>query len=134
MDNAARRHTLLRMLVASLPIAACAGVPTADAVRPIEIAPGVYMAPGTGGAADESNRGRIGNSGFIVGERGVIGIDTGTSYAHGRELLAGIRAITDKPVRVALITHTRPEFLFGGTAFREAHIPIRISRFIGRRQ
>jgi glyoxylase-like metal-dependent hydrolase (beta-lactamase superfamily II) len=125
--NVARRQALIETLAVCLPLGACAA-PPADAVRPIEIAPGVYMAPGTGGAADESNWGRIGNSGFIVGERGVIGIDTGTSYAHGRELLAGIRAITDKPVRVALITHTRPEFLFGGTAFREAHIPIRMQR------
>ena len=86
------------------------------------------MVPGTGSAADDQNAGRIGNSGFIVGERGVIAVDTGTSYAHGRDLLAAIREVTAQPVRVALITHTRPEFLFGGAAFREAGIPIRMHR------
>ena len=90
------------------------------------IAPGVYVMPGSGGAADENNLGRIGNAGFIVGDRGVIAIDTGTSYAHGQELLSAIREITDQPVRLALITHTRPEFLFGGAAFRERGIPIRM--------
>ena len=90
------------------------------------MAPGVYMVAGSGGAADEQNRGRIGNAGFIVGDRGVIAIDTGTSYAHGRELLALIREVTDQPVRVALITHTRPEFLFGAAAFRERGIPVRM--------
>lgn len=90
------------------------------------MAPGVYMVAGSGGAADEKNRGRIGNAGFIVGDRGVIAIDTGTSYAHGRELLALIREVTDQPVRVALITHTRPEFLFGAAAFRERGIPVRM--------
>ena len=107
---------------------ACANTATPSAVRLIELAPGVYMSPGTGGAADETNLGRIGNSGFIVGDLGVVALDTGTSYAHGKALLAAIRSVTDKPVRVALITHTRPEFLFGGAAFREASIPIRMHR------
>ena len=84
------------------------------------------MVAGSGGAADERNLGRIGNAGFIVGERGVIAIDTGTSYAHGLELLVAIGEVTDRPVRVALITHTRPEFLFGATAFRERGIPVRM--------
>ena len=93
-------------------------------VHAMMIAPGIYMVAGSGGAADEKNQGRIGNAGFIVGDRGVIAIDTGTSYAHGRELLALIAEVTDQPVRVALITHTRPEFLFGAAAFRERGIPI----------
>ena len=94
--------------------------------RAVMVAPGVYMVAGSGGVADEKNQGRIGNAGFIVGERGVIAIDTGTSYAHGRELLALISEVTDQPVRVALITHTRPEFLFGAAAFRERGIPVRM--------
>ena len=88
------------------------------------LAPGVYMVPGSGGAADESNLGRIGNAGFIVGEAGVIAVDTGTSYAHGQALLNTIRTVTPLPVRQALVTHTRPEFLFGGPAFRDSGIPI----------
>ncbi len=88
------------------------------------LAPGVYVLPGTGGSADERNLGRIGNAGFIVGESGVVAIDTGTSYAHGRALLAAIRAVTDKPVKLALVTHTQPDFLFGGQAFQDAGIPV----------
>lgn len=94
--------------------------------RAVMISPGVYMVAGSGGTADEHNVGRIGNAGFIVGQQGVIAVDTGTSYAHGRELLATIREITPQPVRVALITHTRPEFLFGAAAFRERGIPVRM--------
>jgi glyoxylase-like metal-dependent hydrolase (beta-lactamase superfamily II) len=90
----------------------------------LALADGVYLLPGSGGAADDNNLGRIGNAGFIVGDSGVIAIDTGTSYAHGQALLAAIRAVTDKPVKLALITHTRPEFLFGGAAYRERGIPI----------
>ena len=96
----------------------------APAPAPIELATGVYMLPGSKGEPDGSNLGRVGNTGFIVGRTGVLAIDTGTSYQHGRALLAAIRSVTDQPVRLALITHTRQEFLFGAAAFREQGIPI----------
>jgi glyoxylase-like metal-dependent hydrolase (beta-lactamase superfamily II) len=93
-------------------------------ITPIALAPGVYLLPGAPGAADAHNLGRIGNAGFIVGEHGVITIDTGTSLVHGRALLAAIRTVTHRPLLLALVTHTRPEFLFGGAAFREQGVPI----------
>jgi glyoxylase-like metal-dependent hydrolase (beta-lactamase superfamily II) len=58
----------------------------------------------------------------------VLAVDTGTSYRHGAALLAAIRQVTDKPVRLALITHTRQEFLFGAGAYREQGIPIQMHR------
>ena len=129
MPGITRRRTLLGLGLAALGgCAATSAAPPAAGAPAVAraIAPGVYLVPGSGGTADEANLGRIGNAGFIVGERGVIAVDTGTSYAHGRAMLAAIRAVTDQPVRVALITHTRPEFLFGGAAFREMGIPIRV--------
>ena len=121
------RGRVLRWLAACALVAGCASAaPPVSPGRAVQLAPGVYMFSGTGGAADETNLGRIGNGGFIVGEHGVIAVDTGTSYEHGRALLAAIREITAQPVRVALVTHTRPEFLFGGAAFRELGIPIRM--------
>jgi glyoxylase-like metal-dependent hydrolase (beta-lactamase superfamily II) len=124
--SAVSRRDLLLGLLAGMGVAGCALAPAAAPGRAVPLAPGVYMVAGTGGAADEHNLGRIGNAGFIVGETGVVAIDTGTSYAHGQALLATIRELTDLPVRLALITHTRPEFLFGGAAFRERGIPIRM--------
>lgn len=101
----------------------CANVP-ARGPRALVLAPGVYMFAGSPGAADAANLGRIGNSGFIVGPQGVIVVDTGTSFAHGQALLEAIAALTDQPVRLALVTHVRPEFLFGGTAFQARGIPV----------
>ena len=122
-----RRHFLIAWSAAALGVfGGCALAGARRSGRAVLIAPGVYMVAGSRGVADVKNGGQIGNSGFIVGERGVIAIDTGTSYAQGREMLAAIREVTDKPVRVALITHTRPEFLFGAAAFRERGIPIRM--------
>ena len=117
----------LRCLLACALIAGCASVaPPLPAGRAVELAPGVYMFSGASGAADEHNLGRIGNGGFIVGDLGVIVVDAGSSYAHGRARLAAIREITALPVRVLLVTHARPEFLFGGAAFREHGIPVRM--------
>ena len=127
LSFSARRQFLAGWSAAVLSaLQGCALAGAKPSGQAVMMAPGVYMVAGSGGAADEQNRGRIGNAGFIVGDRGVIAIDTGTSYAHGRELLALIREVTDQPVRVALITHTRPEFLFGAAAFRERGIPVRM--------
>ena len=107
---------------------AAGGCATAQPTRTVALAPGVYAVHGDSGVASPQNLGRIGNAGFIVGPSGVVAIDTGTSYAHGQALLATIAGVTDLPVRVALVSHTQPEFLFGGAAFRERGIPVRMHR------
>lgn len=139
MSEARRRRFALGLagsLAASAgwPLAGCAAgtatTPTtgqpARAGQLTMVAPGVYMLPGTGGVADEGNQGRIGNAGFIVGPQGVLCVDTGTSFAHGQALLDAAASVTHQPVRVAIVTHARPEFLFGGAAFRVRGIPIRM--------
>lgn len=141
MNTARRRRFALGLAgslagVAAWPLAGCATGPAGTrqagqftrAGQLTMVAPGVYMLPGTGGAADESNLGRIGNAGFIVGPQGVICVDTGTSFAHGQALLDAVASVTNRPVRVAVVTHTRPEFLFGGAAFRARGIPIRMHK------
>jgi len=126
--SARRTRGVGRALVAACTVALALGCASsaADDAAATELAPGVFMVRGSGGTAEPANAGRIGNSGFIVGDSGVIAIDTGTSYRHGRALLARIAQVTDKPVRLALITHVQPEFVFGGSAFRERGIPIRM--------
>lgn len=99
-----------------------------NAPAALQVGDGVYMLRGQPGEVDTGNLGRIGNAGFIVGESGVIAVDTGTSYRHGKELLAAIARATDKPIRLALITHTRQEFLFGASAYRERGIPVHMHR------
>lgn len=124
---------LKRLLIALLIIAgtaACAGIPARSPAVPeaLQVAEGVYMFAGARGEVDAENLGRTGNAGFIVGESGVVAIDTGTSRQHGEDLLAAIARVTDKPVRLALVTHTRQEFLFGAGAFRARGIPVAMHR------
>ena len=120
------------ILAASIAVAASAllaGCAASAELRPaqgstVEVGAGVYMVQGAPGEVDTDNLGRVGNAGFVVGDKGVLAIDTGTSYRHGVTLLAAIRRVTDKPVLMALVTHTRQEFLFGAAAYREQAVPI----------
>ncbi len=115
--------------MAAVLISACASRTGSErGPRAEQVAPGVYMLQGAPGEPDLANLGRIGNAGFVVGPAGVVAIDTGTSHQHGQSLLAAIRAVTQKPVLLALLTHTRQEFLFGATAYREQGIPIAMHR------
>ena len=126
MAAIARPLKALFAVLLALLATACATLP-GDAV-PQQVAPGVYMVQGAAGDTGPANLGRLGNSGFIVGDTGVIAIDTGVSYLHGRALLAAIARVTDRPVKLALITHTRQEFLFGASAFQERGIPVHMHR------
>jgi glyoxylase-like metal-dependent hydrolase (beta-lactamase superfamily II) len=89
----------------------------AAALEPLRVAEGVYAFIGERGDIAPANGGRIGNSGFVVGDTAVAVIDAGVSHAHGVELLAAIRRITDKPVTHLILTHAVQEFIYGTTAF-----------------
>jgi glyoxylase-like metal-dependent hydrolase (beta-lactamase superfamily II) len=110
-------------LIACLLLALSCGL-HAQALEPAPVADGVYAFIGAAGAIGPDNGGRVGNSGFIVGRSGVIVIDTGVSYRHGRAMVEAIRRITDKPIQLVIITHAVQEFLFGNAAFEELGAPL----------
>jgi len=105
------RCLLLSCLLASAPD---------RALEPTAVADNVYAFIGEHGEIGPANQGNVGNSGFIVGATGVIVVDTGVSYRHGRQMISVIRAITDKPIVLVVITHAVQEFVFGAAAFAEA--------------
>ena len=89
----------------------------AHALEPVRVAEDVYAFIGASEEPSPANGGFTGNAGFIVGTDGIVVIDTGSSYRIGREMLAAMRRVSDKPVVLVVNTHAVQEFLFGNAAF-----------------
>jgi cyclase len=64
----------------------------------------------------------INNTGFLVGGRGVVSIDTCATYRRTRAYLDAIGSVTDRPVRTVLNTHHHGDHTFGNCLFPGATI------------
>ena len=71
-----------------------------------QLKPNVYWIEGGGG-----------NSGVIVGDKGVIVVDAKTTAAQGKELLDDIAKITPKPVTTVILTHSDGDHVNGLASF-----------------
>src|SRR5580658_1255735 len=71
-----------------------------------QLKPNVYWIEGGGG-----------NSGVIIGDKGVIVIDAKTTAAGGKELLDNIAKLTPKPVTTVILTHSDADHVNGLASF-----------------
>ncbi len=83
--------------------------PTGVQLETREIAPGVY--------ALLSNRPPVDNSGFVVGQRGVLVIDAHINGDMARQIQAAVRRVTDKPILYLVNTNAHGDHTFGNYAF-----------------
>lgn len=74
-----------------------------------ELAPGVY--------ALVSNQIAVNNSGFIVGERGVLVIDAHINGVMARQIQDAVRRVTAKPILYLVNTNYHGDHTFGNHAF-----------------
>jgi cyclase len=85
---------------------AIAQAPVAAPFVTHQLKPNIYWIEGGGG-----------NSGVIVGDKGVIVIDAKTTPAGGKELLDDIAKITPKPVTTVILTHSDGDHVNGLASF-----------------
>ncbi len=62
------------------------------------------------------------NIGVVLGDAGLLVIDTRVSHVQADEILADLRRLTDLPVRVVVNTHGHSDHCFGNARFRPAEI------------
>lgn len=105
------RKTFLRCLAALAGFGGCAVLAMAQAPAPApfmthQLKPNVYWVEGGGG-----------NSGVIIGDKGVIVVDAKTTPQGGKELLDNIAKITPKPVTTVILTHSDGDHVNGLASF-----------------
>ncbi|HBK81520.1 MAG TPA: MBL fold metallo-hydrolase, partial [Nitrospinae bacterium] len=83
--------------------------PTGIELKTKRLAPGVYALLAGHGAVD--------NSGFVVGDRGVLVIDAHINGAMARQIQAAVRRVTDKPILYLVNTNFHGDHTFGNYAF-----------------
>lgn len=89
------------------------------ALSPKQVAENVYVFVGRTEHFSFANGGNIVNTGFIVGDDGVIVIDTGPSRLYAEQMRAAIGRVTDKPVTRVFISHFHPDHFLGSQAYRD---------------
>ncbi len=109
----------------SEPVAATSGVifkgyPTK------KVAEHTYVVHGPTERPMASNKGFMNNPGFVVTETGVVVVDPGSSVQIGRELVARIKEVTDKPITHAFASHVHGDHWLGNQALLEANPKIKI--------
>jgi quinoprotein relay system zinc metallohydrolase 1 len=83
------------------------------------IAPGVYVVEGSNADFSPANGCNIINTGFIVGDAGVVVINTGTHRRQGEQLRALIARTTAQPLREVLHLNLHPDYFLGNQAFAD---------------
>lgn len=105
------RKTVLQCVAALAGFGGCAGLAMAQGPAPApfmthQLKSNVYWVEGGGG-----------NSGVIIGDKGVIVVDAKTTPQGGKELLDNIAKITPKPVTTVILTHSDGDHVNGLASF-----------------
>ncbi len=92
--------------------------PVTVEVKSEQISDHSYYVPGLSGAATEYE-GFISNAGFIVTSEGVVVFDALGTPSLANAMLSEIRKVTDKPIKIVVMSHYHADHLYGLQVFKE---------------
>ncbi len=78
------------------------------------------IAPNVWAAIDTANGDAGANAGFVIGDSGVVVIDTFEKEAAAKALLSEIRKLTHQPIKFVVNTHYHLDHVAGNRVFAEA--------------
>lgn len=88
-------------------------------LEPIKISDNSYYFYGKKEYFSPQNGGNISNSAFIITNKSVIIIDTGTTVEYTKQAIKSIKKITNKPIKYIINTHHHPDHFLGNNAFKK---------------
>ncbi|HTI68026.1 MAG TPA: MBL fold metallo-hydrolase [Caulobacteraceae bacterium] len=109
-----RKPLILAFLLALLPAGVWGQAPAILPFTLKQVGPGVYA------AIDVPERKTVSNAGFVIGDDGVLVIDSFVDFAPAEALLAEIRKVTTMPVRYVVNTHFHLDHVTGNVVFHDA--------------
>jgi cyclase len=113
-------YVILALIALILPYRASAENPPEP--RVLKLNERVFALIGPEELPNSRNRGFVGNSTLIVGDKGSIVIDTGFTHELGMHLRRSIANTTSKPVTHVINTHPHGDHFLGNSAFAGAEI------------
>src|SRR5690554_5921432 len=118
-------ETMMRAFANRLMAALClVAAPLAQAIdmTPVQVAPHSWYVLGKAGMASAANEGFMSNAGFVVTDEGVVVLDALGTPVLGEQLIAEIGKITDKPIRLVVVSHYHADHYYGLQAFPDRGI------------
>src|SRR6476646_3251867 len=96
---------------------AASGAPADPQVEVVRVADGVYAVLRSQHPEEQPGHS---NSVIIINDEDVVVVDATRMPSQARKIIAAVRALTRKPVRVLIHTHWHDDHVYGNQAFAEA--------------
>ena len=96
----------------------------APEMHAVQVMPDVYYVKGQSALGSAANQNFISNAGFVVTAEGVVVVDALGSPALAQRLVAEIAKVTEKPIKVVVLTHYHADHIYGLQVFKKlgAHV------------
>lgn len=95
--------------------------PKVPDVAPTRLGKHIYVIYAADGFPTEANKGMMSNVTFVVGQKGVVILDSGASVQIGEMAIRQIKTVTDRPVVAVFNSHYHGDHWLGNDAFVSAY-------------